>query len=97
MKKKDKIIEAIKHLKKSIQINQKNAYSWYLLARAYGEINEIPLANYATAERYFLIGERSLSYEFAVKALKDIDEYSPEWYRSSDLINILKKEVLKNR
>ena len=71
----------------------KNAYSWYLLARAYAETNQINLANYATAERYFLIGERKLSYEFAIKASKNIEEYSPEWYRSSDLIEILKKEV----
>ena len=34
-----------------------------------------------------------LSYEFAIKASKNIEEYSPEWYRSSDLIEILKKEV----
>ena len=34
----------------------------------------LALANYATAERYFLIGERELSYEFAVKALKHIEE-----------------------
>ena len=87
------INNAIIYLKKSIQINQKNAYSWYLLARAYAETNQIHLANYATAERYFLIGERKLSYEFAMKASKNIEEYTPEWYRSSDLIEILKKEV----
>ena len=53
------------------------------------------MANYATAERYFLIGERELSYEFAVKALKQIEENSPEWYRTNDLIEILQKEVSK--
>ena len=94
---KSEIKNAIKYLKKSIQINQKNAYSWYLLARAYAETNQIHLANYATAERYFLIGERKLSYEFAMKALKNIEELSPEWYRSSDLIEILKKEVSNKR
>ena len=94
---KSEIKNAIKYLKKSIQINQKNAYSWYLLARAYAETNQIHLANYATAERYFLVGERKLSYEFAMKALKNIEELSPEWYRSSDLIEILKKEVSNKR
>ena len=51
--------------------------------------------NYATAERYFLIGERELSYEFAVKALKQIEENS-QWYRTNDLIEILQKEVSKD-
>ena len=84
-------------LKKSIQINPMNAYSWYLLARAYSEANEVALANYATAERYFLIGESALSFGFAIKAIKSIEENSPEWYRSSDLIEILEKEVSTNR
>ena len=87
--------EAIINLKKSLLINSENAYAWYLLSRAYAQIGSITLANYATAERYFLIGERELSYEFAVKALKQIEENSPEWYRTNDLIEILQKEVSK--
>ena len=87
--------ESILFLKKALHLNSKNSYSWYLLARAYADMDQIALANYATAERYFLIGERELSYEFAVKALKHIEENSPEWYRSQDLIEILQKEVSK--
>ena len=89
--------ESINFLKKSIHINPKNAYSWYLVARAYSQIDNLALANYATAERYFLIGERTLSYDFATKAIKNIEEFSPEWYRSLDLIEILEKEVSTNR
>ena len=88
--------ESIFFLKKSIRLNSRNAYSWYLLARAYAYSNRISLANYATAERYFLIGEKSLSYEFAVKAIKGIEENTPEWYRTYDLIELLKKEVSTN-
>ncbi len=90
---KNKSNEAISYLKKSINLNPKNAYAWYLLSRAYAQVKSIPFANYATAERYFLTGERGLSYEFALKALKGVEEYSPEWYRSTDLIAILEKEV----
>ena len=93
----EKANESILFLKKSIQINPKNAYSWYLLARAYAQVDKIPLANYATAERYFLIGEKELSFNFAIKALKNIEENTPEWYRSNDLIEILKKDVSSNR
>ena len=91
----NKSAEAIINLKKSLLINSENAYAWYLLSRAYAQTGSITLANYATAERYFLIGEHELSYEFAVKALKHIEENSPEWYRSNDLIEILQKEVSK--
>ncbi len=88
--------ESISYLKKSLHLNSKNSYSWYLLAKAYAFLNDIPFANYATAERYFLIGERRLSYDFALKAIKEIEENTPEWYRTYDLIEILKKEVSTN-
>ena len=94
--KEEEVNESIYYLKKSIQINPMNAYSWYLLAKAYAYMDNISFANYATAERYFLIGEKILSYEFALKAIKSIEENTPEWYRSYDLIEILKKEVPTN-
>ena len=92
----ENVNESIYYLKKSLHLNPKNSYSWYLLAKAYAFMNEISFANYATAERYFLMGERRLSYDFALKALKGIEEKSPEWYRTYDLIEILKKEVSTN-
>ena len=92
----EKVRESIYYLKKSLHLNSKNSYSWYLLAKAYAYIEEIAFANYATAERYFLIGERGLSYDFALKAIKEIEKNTPEWYRTYDLIEILKKEVSTN-
>ena len=93
---KERVIESISYLKKSIQINSRNAYAWYLLAKAYAYMDKISFANYATSERYYLIGEKLLSYNFAVKAIKGIEEGTPEWYRTYDLIEILKKEVSTN-
>ena len=45
--------ESINFLKKSIHINPKNAYSWYLVARAYSQIDNLALANYATLRDIF--------------------------------------------
>ncbi len=89
----EKVRESIYYLKKSLHLNSKNSYSWYLLAKAYAFMDDIFFANYATAERYFLIGERRLSYDFALKAIKGIEKNTPEWYRTYDLIELLKKEV----
>ena len=83
----------IKNLKKSIIINPKNTYSWYLLARAYADTNNLPLANYATAERYYLIGERGLALEFAQKSINSIEKNSPEWYRANDLMSIISSSL----
>ncbi|MDC3085873.1 M48 family metalloprotease [Pelagibacteraceae bacterium] len=93
---KEKVERSINYFKQSIQLNSQNAYSWYLLAKAYAYLDDISLANYATAERYFLIGEKKLSYDFASKAMANIEKNTPEWYRTYDLIEILRKEVSTN-
>ncbi len=87
----------IKNLKKSIFINPKNTYSWYLLARAYAETDNLPLANYATAERYYLIGERRLALEFAQKSINYIEKNSPEWYRANDLMSIISSSLIEGQ
>jgi len=87
--------DGIKNLKKSVFINPKNTYSWYLLARAYAETDNLPLANYATAERYYLIGERGLALEFAQKSINSIEKNSPEWYRANDLMSIISSSLIE--
>ena len=88
--------DGIKNLKKSVFINPKNTYSWYLLARAYAETDNLPLANYATAERYYLIGERGLALEFAQKSINSIEKNSPEWYRANDLMSIISSSTIND-
>ena len=87
--------DGIENLKKSIFINPKNTYSWYLLARAYADTDNLPLANYATAERYYLIGERRLALEFAQKSINSIEKNSPEWYRANDLMSIISSSLIE--
>ena len=80
---------SIKFLKKSLRLNPKNTYSWYLLAKAYAGTNNLPLAEYATAERYYLTGNYGIAHQFAVKSLKNIEKNTTEWYRANDLLNII--------
>ena len=83
------IIESIDALNKSLFLNRKNSYSWYLLARAYALNNELALAQYASAERYYLRRDKTLALNFAKKAIKNIDKNTVEWYRTNDLIQLI--------
>jgi len=83
------LLQSIKFLKKSLRLNPENTYSWYLLAKAYAEIGNLPLAEYATAERYYLTGNYEMAYQFTMKSLKNIEKNSTEWYRANDLLNII--------
>ena len=95
--KSENLNEAISSLKSSIRLNNKNSYSWYLLAKAYAQNYNIPLAQYATAERYFLINEKDLAYKFTVNSLKGIEKNTTEWYRANDLLNILERNQTKDK
>ena len=83
------VTEGIKVLNKSLFLNKYNSYSWYLLAKAYALSDNLPLAQYASAERYYLNGDRPLALEFAKKAIKNIDKNTVEWYRTNDLIELI--------
>ena len=50
---------------------------------------DLPLAHYASAERYYLNGDRTLALDFARKAVKNIDKNTVEWYRTNDLIELI--------
>ena len=84
---------SIKYLKKSLRLNPKNTYSWYLLAKAYAESDNLPLAEYATAERYYLTGNYEMAHKFAMKSLKNIEKNTTEWYRANDLLNIIENNL----
>ncbi len=81
--------ESIKLLKKSLRLNPRNTYSWYLLAKAYAETKNIPLAEYATAERHYLTGNYEMAHQFIAKSLKNIEKNTTEWYRANDLLNTI--------
>ena len=83
------ITESIKVLNKSLFLNRTNSYSWYLLAKAYALNDSLALAQYASAERYYLRRDRALALSFAKKAIKNIDKDTVEWYRTNDLIQLI--------
>ena len=85
----ESIAEGIKALNKSLFLNRTNSYSWYLLAKAYALNNNLALAQYASAERYYLRKDRTLALSFAKKAIKNIDKDTVEWYRTNDLIQLI--------
>ena len=85
----ENIIESIKALNKSLFLNRTNSYAWYLLARAYALNDSLALAQYASAERYYLRRDKALALSFAKKAIKNIDKDTVEWYRTNDLIQLI--------
>ncbi|MDR1026232.1 MAG: M48 family metalloprotease [Lactobacillus sp.] len=56
-------------LKRSL-IRSDNAYSWLMLSKAYGKMNDMANSNYAAAEYSYRLGENEVSLRQAKEALK---------------------------
>ena len=78
--------EAEAELKRATVLEPDNGFAWFELARAYGEMGNVPMANLATAESRFQSGAQQDANQFARRAIKDLKRGSPEWRQAADII-----------
>ena len=76
----------IKLLKSALQTEPSNSYGWYLLADVYERQGNTALAQYATAERFYAIGDVQSARSFAKRAQEELSRDLPQWRRASDII-----------
>ncbi len=88
---------AIELIKSAVQTEENYGYGWFLLAQAYGQNGQNALAKYATAERFYTIGDYQSAQSFAQRAQKDLPRNEPEWRRASDIIVISNSQLSKKR
>ena len=89
--------DAINNLKKVLEIIPKNIAAWKLLSIAEARNNNIGLAQLASAEAYFLLGQYDLSIQFAEKARISFKKQSPSDIRALDIIFFSKEKLARIR
>jgi len=77
---------ALSHLKTATQIEPKNSFAWFEMANAYGRLDNEPMANLATAERYYAIGASREAFSFAQRAKAGLKPNTPEWRSAIDIM-----------
>ena len=87
--------DAINNLKQVLKIIPKNIAAWKLLSIAEARNNNIGLAQLASAEAYFLLGQYALSIQFAEKARIAFKKQSPSDIRALDIIFFSKEKLAK--
>ncbi len=92
-----KVEKSVKLLKSALQTEPQNSFMWYTLSRAYGELNQEPLAKYAVAEQAYAVGDVLRARSFAKRAQEDLPRNEPQWRRASDIIVISDAELAKKR
>jgi predicted Zn-dependent protease len=79
---------ALDNLKISLQQEDDDPFAWYEAAQAYSMLNNEPMADLATAERYYAVGAMMPAAQFAVRARHGLTQGSPDWQRANDIVAI---------
>jgi len=82
----NKVVEL---LKSALQSEPSNSYGWYLLADVYERQGERALAKYATAERFYAVGDVQSALSFAQRAQEELPRSLPQWRRDVVVQNLL--------
>ena len=84
---------AISNLKIALQQEPDNAFGWYEMAQAYSDLGNKPMADLATAERYYAVGALPQSAVFAARARQRLNQGTPDWERANDIITIVQSQI----
>ncbi len=82
----DSLRLAAEELKSALLLEPDNSFGWFELARAYGGLGQEPLADLATAESRYHVGDKVAANRFARRALQRLPKNTPEWRQASDVI-----------
>jgi predicted Zn-dependent protease len=79
---------AIGNLKIALQQESNNTFGWYEAAQAYSDAGNQPMADLATAERYYSVGGWKQAMIFANRAQQGLTEGSHDWERAQDIVAV---------
>ncbi|HVU21126.1 MAG TPA: M48 family metalloprotease [Rhizomicrobium sp.] len=87
---------AIDNLKVALQLNSQDTFAWFEAAQAYSVLGNQPMADLATAERFFNAGD-GRALVFAQRAEKGLTPGSSDWQRANDIVSIVTPLIQKQR
>jgi predicted Zn-dependent protease len=79
---------AIDNLKVALQQNGDDTFAWYEVAQGYSALGNQPMADLATAERYYTASD-ARAVVFAQRAEKGLAQGSADWQRANDIVAIV--------
>jgi len=77
--------EAIPHLQSAIKTRPDLAFPYYQLSVAYGRLNQIGMAELATAQYFDVTGRVEEARMHAIRASQLLKNGSPDWLRAQDI------------
>ena len=89
---------ALNNLKIALQQDSEAAgpYAWFEAAQAYSMLGNEPMANLATAERYYALNAMPQAAAFASRAMHALPQGSTDWQRASDILALSGTQKQRN-
>ena len=84
---------ALSNLKVALQQENDSTFGWYEAAQAYSTLGNRPMADLATAERYYWGGGMKQAVMFANRAVHGLPKGSIDWQRANDIIAIAGPQI----
>ncbi|MEO1553979.1 MAG: M48 family metalloprotease [Pseudomonadota bacterium] len=81
------VIQAEIALRDALIAEPNNAFAWTQLAIVFEQQENRPLAQVATAEAAYNIGNYPRAYAFAERAIRELEPNTPAWRQASDIRN----------
>ena len=88
---------ALANLKIALQQENNNTFGWYEAAQAYSDAGNQPMADLATAERFYSVGGWKQAMIFASRAQKGLSEGSRDWERAQDIVAVAAPQAKDER
>jgi len=79
---------ALANLKAALLRENDDPFAWYEAAQAYSAMNNVPMADLATAERFYSVGAMPQAAQFAVRARHGLTQGSSDWQRANDIVTV---------
>lgn len=89
--------QAVANLKIAMQQDCDNPFGWYEMAQAYSDLGNTAMANLATAERFYTVGDLRRAALFAVRSRQKLTQGSPDWERANDILAIAASQLKQQR
>ncbi len=77
---------ALQNLKAALLVEDNDPFTWYQTAQAYSTLKNEPMANLATAELWYNVGDMKKALVFATRARGKLPQGGPDWQRASDIV-----------
>ena len=77
---------ALQNLKAALLTENEDPFTWYQTAKAYSTLKNEPMANLATAELWYNVGDMRKALVFATRARGKLPQGGTDWQRASDII-----------